>query len=75
MGKIITVAHSKGGTGKTTTALQLAGELGITTLVDLDRHLCLATLNRLRPDDMKWDVHGDVTGPQLAALINQISTC
>ena len=37
MGKIITVAHSKGGTGKTTTALQLAGELGITTLVDLDR--------------------------------------
>ena len=69
MGKIITVAHSKGGTGKTTTALQLAGELGITTLVDLDRHLCLATLNRLRPDDMKWDVHGDVTGPQLASLI------
>lgn len=69
MGKIITVAHSKGGTGKTTTALQLAGELGISTLVDLDRHLCLATLNGLRPDDMKWKVHGNVSGHQLAALI------
>ncbi|GJA64099.1 chromosome partitioning protein ParA [Aeromonas caviae] len=63
------VAHSKGGTGKTTAAVQLAGEMGITTLVDLDRHLCLATMNELRPDDMKWRLHSNVTGEQLAALI------
>lgn len=69
MGKIVVVAHSKGGTGKTTAAVQLAGELGITTLIDLDRHLSLATMNRLRPDDMKWDLHCNVTGEQLAALI------
>ncbi|WP_223940190.1 ParA family protein [Aeromonas caviae] len=69
MGKIVVVAHSKGGTGKTTAAVQLAGEMGITTLVDLDRHLCLATMNELRPDDMKWRLHSNVTGEQLAALI------
>ncbi|MFQ2895845.1 ParA family protein [Aeromonas caviae] len=69
MGKIITVAHSKGGTGKSTTVVQLAGELGITTLADLDKHLCLATLNQLRPDTLKWQVHCNLTGQQLAALI------
>lgn len=69
MGKIVVVAHSKGGTGKTTAAVQLAGDMGITTLVDLDRHLCLAAMNELRPDDMKWNLHSEVTGEQLAALI------
>lgn len=69
MGKIITVAASKGGVGKSTAVIQLAGELGIRTIVDLDKHLCIAAINRLRPDDMKWDVRSQLTGHQLRDLI------
>lgn len=69
MGRIITVAASKGGVGKSTAVVQLAAALGIRTIVDLDKHLCIAAINELRPDGMKWDVRSKLTGHQLRDLI------
>lgn len=69
MGRIIAVAASKGGVGKSTAAVQLAGAMGIKTIVDLDRHLCLAAINELRPEGMRWDVHSKLTAQKLKELI------
>lgn len=45
---IISVAHSKGGVGKTTLALNLADQLKPDIIIDLDTHQSLAIINNLR---------------------------
>lgn len=56
MGIVVVLAHSKGGTGKTTTATQLADELGITNIADIDSHTGLSIINRMRPDHRRWNL-------------------
>ncbi len=45
---IISIAHHKGGVGKTTLALNLAATLKPEVIIDLDMHDTLTTLNQLR---------------------------
>lgn len=47
---IITIAHNKGGVGKTTLALNLASLLKPDVIVDQDTHQSLVILNRLRDE-------------------------
>ena len=46
---IVAVAHNKGGVGKTTTVVQLAGELKPEIIIDLDAHQGIAIINGRRP--------------------------
>lgn len=51
--QIITIAHQKGGVGKTTIAINVQAEMQNALLIDLDSHQGLTVLNKLRPDDYK----------------------
>jgi len=48
---IVAVAHNKGGVGKTTTVVQLAGELKPEIIIDLDAHQGIAIINGRRPSN------------------------
>jgi len=63
---IVAVAHNKGGVGKTTTVVQLAGELKPEIIIDLDAHQGIAIINGRRPVEQRWDVRA---GLDKAALI------
>ncbi|MFQ1867929.1 ParA family protein [Aeromonas veronii] len=63
---IVAVAHNKGGVGKTTTVVQLAGELRPEIIIDLDAHQGIAIINGRRPAEQRWDVRA---GLDKAALI------
>ena len=56
MGRIIGIANQKGGVGKTTTAVTLAGQLAAegqrTLMIDLDPHGSLTTYFGLDPDSI-----------------------
>ncbi|HGJ5855261.1 MULTISPECIES: ParA family protein [Arsenophonus] len=56
MSYTIAIAHNKGGTGKTTTAVQLADAIGINRIADIDIHQGLSVINTLRSDDRKWEI-------------------
>lgn len=53
---IIVIAHNKGGVGKTTSAMNLAGELKPALIIDLDVHESLNVINKMRPDDKQLPV-------------------
>ena len=53
---VITVAHHKGGSGKTTQSMHIAGDLTPDEIIDLDVHEGISVLNKLRPDDRKLPV-------------------
>ena len=53
---VITVAHHKGGSGKTTQSMHIAGDLTPDEIIDLDVHEGISVLNKLRPDDCKLPV-------------------
>ena len=63
---IVAVAHNKSGVGKTTTVVQLAGELKPEIIIDLDAHQWIAIINGRRPVEQRWDVRA---GLEKAALI------
>lgn len=67
----IAVAHSKGGTGKTTTATQLADAMNIRRIADIDIHKGLSVINTLRPDDRKWEIIDVSNKEDLAKAIEQ----
>lgn len=69
MSFVIAVAHSKGGTGKTTTSTQVADELEIRHIADIDTHQGLSIINNMRDDDRKWTLHDCPTKEDLARAI------
>lgn len=68
---IVAVAHNKGGVGKTTTVVQLAGELKPEIIIDLDAHQGIAIINGRRPAELRWDVRANL---DKAALIKLLKT-
>ena len=48
---IVVIAHNKGGVGKTTSAMNLIGELKPDLIIDLDVHESLSVINKMRADD------------------------
>ncbi len=48
---IVVIAHNKGGVGKTTSAMNLIGEMKPDLIIDLDVHESLSVINKMRPDD------------------------
>ncbi|HHP5493123.1 TPA: ParA family protein [Aeromonas veronii] len=69
MSHVVVLAHSKGGTGKTTSATQLADELGITNIADIDSHKGLSIINRMRPEHRRWNLVDCSSEEALAAAI------
>lgn len=49
---IITVAHHKGGVGKTTVALNIAEELNPDFIIDLDTHESISVINEMRQEKL-----------------------
>ncbi len=65
---IITIAHHRGGVGKTTLALNLAATLKPDIIIDLDMHDTLTTLNQFRETPLPL-VHCDSNN--LLEVLNQ----
>lgn len=68
---IIAIAHNKGGVGKTTTAVQLAGELKPDLIIDQDAHQGIAIINGRRPSEQRWNV---LAGLSKSALIKELNS-
>lgn len=69
MSYTIAIAHNKGGTGKTTTAVQLADAIGIHRIADIDIHKGLSVINNLRSENIKWEITDTSTKEKLADSI------
>ncbi|HHE1457162.1 TPA: ParA family protein [Yersinia enterocolitica] len=54
---IYAIAHNKGGSGKTTSAVHIVGELKPDEGVDLDTHGGLSVIHALRPEDKRIPIH------------------
>lgn len=69
---IVAVAHNKGGVGKTTTVVQLAGELKPEIIIDLDAHQGIAIINGRRPAELRWDVRANLDKAALIKLLKAV---
>lgn len=70
-GKIIAIAHQKGGVGKTTTGLNIAAVIKPDILIDQDLHNGLVILNRLRKSGELANVVTCETKSELIAQLRQ----
>ncbi|MFM5239840.1 ParA family protein [Aeromonas veronii] len=68
---IIAFACSKGGVGKTTATVQLAGEVKPDLIIDQDVHQGITWINNRRPADSRWNV---LSGLNKTALIKELKT-
>ncbi|WP_174889680.1 ParA family protein [Candidatus Williamhamiltonella defendens] len=73
MSYTLAIAHNKGGTGKTTTAVQLTDALGIQRIADIDIHKGLSVINNLRPNNKKWEIIDTSSKEKLAESINDVN--
>lgn len=73
MSYTLAIAHNKGGTGKTTTAVQLADALGIQRIADIDIHKGLSVINNLRPNNKKWEIIDTSSKEKLAESISDVN--
>ncbi|HGJ5869218.1 MULTISPECIES: ParA family protein [Arsenophonus] len=69
MSYTLAIAHNKGGTGKTTTAVQLVDAIGIRRIADIDIHHGLSIINTLRDDERKWEIIDTSSKERLADAI------
>ena len=53
---IYAISISKGGVGKTTSAVHIIDEIKPDVVFDLDLHHSLSIINRLRPAEKKWSI-------------------
>ncbi|ADU72992.1 putative plasmid partition protein (plasmid) [Pantoea sp. At-9b] len=67
---VIVMAHNKGGAGKTTSAVHIAGELKPTKALDLDTHKGLSIIHGLRPEDRQIPISIPETQEELVQEIN-----
>ena len=68
---IVAFACSKGGVGKTTATVQLAGEVKPDLIIDQDAHQGITWINNRRPVESRWNV---LSGLNKTALIKELST-
>ncbi|GEK08906.1 ParA family protein [Pseudoalteromonas peptidolytica] len=70
---IITIAHHKGGVGKTTVALNVAEELKPDFIIDLDAHDSISIINQMRDDKLDVRTVGSTAKPkdELIKLIKE----
>lgn len=68
---IISIAHSKGGVGKTTTAMNIAAVLKPALIIDQDLHQGLSVLNRQRSEP--FSLLAGHSGEQLVATLREAS--
>ena len=66
---IIANAHPKGGAGKTTSSVNLIGELAPKESVDLDAHTGLSIILGLRPEDKRIPVRVPTTAQELIEIM------
>lgn len=67
---IIAFACSKGGVGKTTATVQLAGEIKPDLIIDQDAHEGITWINNRRPADSRWNVVSRLSKEELINHIN-----
>jgi len=68
---IIAIAHEKGGSGKTVTALNLVNELKPDLVIDLDKLKCLITLNALRVKKSQFNMVWCQNNSELIAVLKK----
>ncbi|ANP79325.1 hypothetical protein A134_23205 [Vibrio crassostreae 9CS106] len=68
-GRIIAIAHQKGGVGKTATAFNIAEQLKPDVIIDQDKHHSFTIINSFRPESERMNV---ITCANDTSLINAL---